>query len=306
MMPEEKAIARKIVPRKALKKLERKIKPDENRMIRTIERPKKFKKDESGIINYSWPTKKLGDLFDIQLGKMLNESARKGELFPYLANFNVRWGSFDFSRLNKMSFSENERRKFSLRTGDLLMCEGGEIGRCAVWTSEDISIFYQKALHRLRPLNQNITSEFIYYYMQHIATKNELPKLVGETSIAHLTKEKLVCLLVPFPPLSEQKAITTLLSTWDLAIEKTERLIAAKEQRFNWLLRKLISKESVNEKWQQEKLGNIAEIRMGSSPSSRAYNEDGKGLPFLQGKADLNNRLSAPRVFTSEVTQECF
>ena len=126
-----------------------------------------------------WQRKKIGELFDVQLGKMLNEKAKKGQLLPYLANFNVRWGSFDLSRLNEMSFSESERKKFSLKPGDLLMCEGGEIGRCAVWQQANKSLYYQKALHRLRPLTTDISSEFVYYYMQHIATQGVLPEASG-------------------------------------------------------------------------------------------------------------------------------
>jgi type I restriction enzyme S subunit len=206
-----------------------------------------------------WPTKKIGELFDVQLGKMLNEKAKHGNLFPYLANFNVRWGAFDFSRLNEMAFSEKEQQKFSLHPGDMLMCEGGEIGRCAIWVGADRPIFYQKALHRLRPLSEHIKAEFIYYYMQYIASKGELPKLVGETSIAHLTREKLLCLRVPTPHLSEQIAITDLLSTWDAAIEKTERLIAAKGLQLEGLVSQLIVTPSrVNGNWKNLRIRDIA------------------------------------------------
>jgi type I restriction enzyme, S subunit len=207
--------------------------------------------------NPVWQRKKIGELFDVQLSKMLNEKAKKGKLLPYLANFNVRWGSFDLSRLNEMSFSETERKKFSLKPGDLLMCEGGEIGRCAVWQQATKSLYYQKALHRLRPLTTNISSDFVYYYMQYIATKGELPKLVGETSIAHLTREKLICLQVPVPSRHEQEQITTVLSSWDKAIGKTERLIITKGKRFSWLLDKMINEESVRNKWMRKKLGEV-------------------------------------------------
>lgn len=207
-----------------------------------------------------WPTKKIGELFDVQLGKMLNEKAKQGVLLPYLANFNVRWGSFDLSRLNNMTFSEKEREKYSLCPGDLLMCEGGEIGRCAVWKGANETIYFQKALHRLRSLNQDISTEFIYYYMQHIASKGDLPKLVGETSIAHFTREKLLCLRVPTPDPSEQTAIASLLSTWDLAIEKSERLIASKEKQFKWLHEQMIFAPARSDKnWKHLPISNIAE-----------------------------------------------
>ncbi len=182
-----------------------------------------------------WPKHKAGELFDIQLGKMLNEKARAGDMFPYLANFNVRWGKFDLIELNRMAFSGREQEKFAIQPDDLLMCEGGEIGRCAVWTGSDSPIFFQKALHRLRPLDGRITSHFMHYFMLHISTKGDLPKLVGETSIAHLTREKLAGLSITVPPRTIQNKIVEVLLTWDTAIEKAERLIVAKNQLLSHL-----------------------------------------------------------------------
>ena len=146
-----------------------------------------------------WSYQEIKHLFKVQLGKMLSKKAMQGDLFPYLANFNVRWGKFDLSHLNKMNFTEKEKIKFILRQGDLLVCEGGEIGRCAVWNSEIKTIYYQKALHSLRPISSNILSKFIYFYIHYISFTGNLSKLVGETSIAHLTREKLLCLKIPVP-----------------------------------------------------------------------------------------------------------
>ncbi|NTV14915.1 MAG: restriction endonuclease subunit S [Desulfobulbaceae bacterium] len=235
-----------------------------------------------------WTMKNVEDLFDVQLGKMLNEKAKQGDLVPYLANFNVRWGAFDLSRLNEMAFSEKEQKKYSLQIGDLLMCEGGEIGRCAVWEGEEKTIYFQKALHRLRPLSKDIKPEFVYYYMQHIASKGELPKLVGETSIAHLTREKLLCLRIPTPAPSEQIAIVGLLSTWDLAIEKTERLMAAKERRYLSISKKYLFGDadqssnttkktkwfSVPDHWEIVKIGKIAK-------DVSTFNNSGENIPVL-------------------------
>lgn len=180
-----------------------------------------------------WPLHKAGELFHIQLGKMLSEKARVGAQLPYLANFNVRWGRFDLSTLNQMAFSDTERERFSIQRNDLLMCEGGEIGRCAVWTDQGSTLFFQKALHRLRPHDERTNTYFMYFFMQYIATRGDLPKLVGETSIAHLTREKLMELPVPLPPRLVQDAIVEALLAWDLAIQKTQELISAKERHFS-------------------------------------------------------------------------
>jgi len=224
----------------------------------------------------SWPKQKIGSLFDVQLGKMLSEKARTGSQYPYLANFNVRWGSFDLSKLNQMAFSEKERAKFALKKGDLLMCEGGEIGRCAVWGDDQCSLFYQKALHRLRPIDDHMNPYFLYYFILYISTKGELPKLVGETSFAHLTREKLIDLRVPVPPRHIQDKIVELLLNWDIAIGKTEKLIEAKEKQFSWLIGRLISQESKKGKWRRIELGEVAEIKKGQQLNVANMVDSGK------------------------------
>ncbi len=225
-----------------------------------------------------WKKKNIGHLFDVQLGKMLNEKAKIGKQYPYLANFNVRWGGFDFSKVNEMSFSERECEKYTLQPGDLLMCEGGEIGRCAVWRGYDKEIYYQKALHRVRPITEECATDYLYIYMQFIAKRGRLTRLVGESSIAHLTREKLLGLSINLPSLPEQKAIADLLSTWDESIEKTERLIRAKEKRFKWLLRELISEQRNSQKgteWKKVKLGEVCKITKGKQLNVAHMKEDG-------------------------------
>jgi type I restriction enzyme S subunit len=93
-------------------------------------------------VSQGWPLAKVGDLFDVQLGKMLSPKAKEGEQFPYLANFNVQWGKFNLENLNTMNFSEREKQKYSLEKGDILVCEGGEAGRCAIWEGQIENCFY--------------------------------------------------------------------------------------------------------------------------------------------------------------------
>jgi type I restriction enzyme S subunit len=223
-----------------------------------------------------WARSVLGDNFDVQLGKMLSEKAKAGLQLPYLANFNVRWGYFDFKKLNTMAFSDQEKKKYKLLKDDLLICEGGEIGRCAVWKNLDFEIYYQKALHRVRPKNDKAITKFLCFYIQLIASQGKLSRLVGETSIPHLTRETLIKLPILLPPLSEQIAIADLLSTWDDAIEKTGRLIEKKEERFRGLLNELIKKPSKNEDWKKFKLGAISKIEKGKQLNIEHMKDDGK------------------------------
>ncbi|MGM8888407.1 restriction endonuclease subunit S, partial [Psychrobacter sp. 1U2] len=103
------------------------------------------------MVPKGWALLTVGDIFDVQLGKMLNKAAKeKQPQLHYLGNSNVRWGEFELSELNSMYFSEREINKYKLEFNDILVCEGGEVGRCAIWERHNSQILYQKALHRLR------------------------------------------------------------------------------------------------------------------------------------------------------------
>ena len=159
------------------------------------------------IINSkSWELKKLGDIADCQLGKMLSQKSKNG-LSPkkYLRNANIRWRKIDIHDLLEMDFNETEKSKFELRKGDLLVCEGGEIGRCAIWNNQIADCYYQKALHRVRPNYRMVTSVYLQEYLYSMAKNNAFSEFVSEVTFSHLTAEKLKNLLVPVPPLSLQE-----------------------------------------------------------------------------------------------------
>lgn len=156
----------------------------------------------------------FGEIFEIQLGKMLDEKKNVGEPRLYLANRDVQWGRCDVSALGSMRFTESDRARFRLRKGDLLVCEGGEVGRTAVWNDEIAECYYQKAIHRLRPLC-DVESRYILHYMRWAADQRLFGKLTSSTSIAHLTKTKLAKFSIPLPPLAEQKRIAAILDAAD-------------------------------------------------------------------------------------------
>ena len=170
-----------------------------------------------------WDNECIGNLFELQLGKMLNKAARETvPRFPYLGNKNVRWSRFDFSELRSMHFDERERKKFRLKAGDLLVCEGGEVGRAALWR-EEYDCYYQKAIHRLRVRDSNrVESRSVLHFMRHAATKGLLTDLSSQSSIAHLTREKLALLRVPLPSLFEQRKIANVLSAVDDLVEQSQ------------------------------------------------------------------------------------
>jgi type I restriction enzyme S subunit len=115
---------------------------------------------------------RLEDVAELRLGKMLDQHKNKGNFQPYLRNLNVRWFGFDLNDLFEMKFSSDEEDRYNIVKGDLVVCEGGEPGRCAVWQS-DKPIKYQKALHRIRS-KKGLSVEYVMYYLHFLAQTGEL------------------------------------------------------------------------------------------------------------------------------------
>lgn len=188
-----------------------------------------------------WRETKVGKEYSVQLGKMLNKVAKeKYPQFKYLTNMNIRWGVFSVDNLNSMYFSENERKKFNLSFGDLLVCEGGDVGRCAIWENNLENCFYQKAIHRVRSLHGNLT-KYLGYILEYFSFIGKFKDIATRTSIAHLTKEQLENTSILLPPLPEQQKIAAILSTWDKAISTTDALLANSRQQKKALMQQFLT-----------------------------------------------------------------
>lgn len=173
-----------------------------------------------------WHETQVADAFDVELGKALNSGARRQPQWPYLANQNVQWGEVVLDEVRTMHFSEGERRKYRLEEGDILVTEGGEIGRTAIWRSPLAECYFQNAVHRLRADLSVVYPEYMSHLMRHEVAAGSFRGLAGQTSIAHLPKSYLETWEFPLPPLEEQRRIAEVLDTVDDAIRSTERLIA--------------------------------------------------------------------------------
>ena len=165
-----------------------------------------------------WKLLQVSEYGVSRLGKMLDGKKIIGNnLKPYLRNSNVLWFGFKLDDLLEMDFDEKDRIEFSLKHGDILMCEGGEIGRCAIWRGELEECYFQKAIHRIR-LNKNIALPEYFVYMFWLHTMNGgLNKYMGAATISHLTGEKLKKMKLPIPPIELQTQFAQI-------VEKTETL----------------------------------------------------------------------------------
>lgn len=151
-----------------------------------------------------WEKKNCDDLFYINLGKMLSAKNYKGDsLKPYLRNINVLWGEISLKDIKEMDFYEKEFEKYRLKKGDILVCEGGEVGRTAIFNLEE-EYFIQNAIHRVRIKQPNILSQYFLYLMKYGVPNGMLEGLVNGVGIKHFTLEKFKTLEIPLPPLSLQ------------------------------------------------------------------------------------------------------
>jgi type I restriction enzyme, S subunit len=164
-------------------------------------------------MSFEWPVVRLGDHVDSCLGKMLDAKKNKGIAQRYLGNSNVRWGNFDLSDLAEMRFESHEEERYGLLPGDLVVCEGGEPGRCAIWTGA-AGMKIQKALHRIRP-KSTFNNYYLYYWMCHAANRGSLEQHFTGTTIKHLTGKAIAALEVPCPPIDVQLAMADVLKTLD-------------------------------------------------------------------------------------------
>lgn len=182
-----------------------------------------------------WPHVRLGDHIDSCLGKMLDAKKNKGLPQPYLGNSNVRWGKFDQVNLAEMRFEPHEEERYGLAPGDLVVCEGGEPGRCAIWTgSKGMKI--QKALHRIRP-KSTLNNHYLYYWFRYAEKLGLLEPYFTGTTIKHLTGKAVTSLKVPLPPIEVQVRMVELLRSLDGTIENIRNQNTALESIVKTLFR---------------------------------------------------------------------
>ena len=175
----------------------------------------------------AWQMRVFEDVAASRLGKMLDAKQQTGKYsYPYLANFNVQWFRFNIENLNQMDFDEDDRAEFELKDGDLLVCEGGEIGRCAVWHNEIQPCFFQKALHRVRCNRQIIHPDYLAWWFKYNCDYDGFTAIAGsKATIAHLPGIKLKQLQVAVPPIELQEQFATFVEQTDKSKYRQEKCI---------------------------------------------------------------------------------
>lgn len=174
----------------------------------------------------------IGQLGHTSLGKMLDAKRQVGELTPYLRNINVRWGRIDLDDLQTTALTDADRDRLVLEEGDLLVCEGGEPGRCAVWSHPESGIAFQKALHRVRIADRRrLTPEFLAAMIEEGIRAGRWERFFTGTTIKHLPQQQLRRLEVPVPPLQLQEGLVAQLSEQRGSLDRLREQVALAERR---------------------------------------------------------------------------
>ena len=241
-----------------------------------------------------WKKVKLGEIAESCLGKMLDADKNRGEYKPYLANINVRWGSFDTENLSLMKFEENEDERYGIKYGDLIICEGGEPGRCAIWKEQVPDMKIQKALHRVRPKPGLVDNFYLFYWFLLAGKRNWIDQYCTGATIKHLPGQKLKEVIVDVPSLATQHRIATILSRYDSLIENYQKQIKLLEETAQRLYKewfvdlhfpghentKIV--DGVPEGWEKKKIEDIFSYVRGRSYTSKELSDSGTILVNLK------------------------
>ena len=233
---------------------------------------------------------------------------------PYLYGTNVRANKLETNEIRYVTREfHTAQSKTALKAGDLLTVQSGHIGETAVVTDQ----FHGANCHALivtRLKQEKADPHYLCFYVNSEIGRARMKGLEVGSTILHINTKDLKKFRVLLPSLPEQKKIAQILSTWDKAISVTEKLLANSQRQKKALMQQLLTgkKRLLNEnggrfigEWCTCTLSEVAHIIMGSSPKSEAYNDNGLGLPLIQGNADIKCRVSCPRVYTSDITKEC-
>ena len=239
-----------------------------------------------------WERVKLGDVSDSCLGKMLDQRKNKGTYKPYLANVNVRWGAFDLDNLQEMKFEDDEDERYGIKYGDLIICEGGEPGRCAIWKEQLPNMKIQKALHRLR-VNEEMDYRYVYYWFLLAGKQGALKQYYTGATIMHMPGQKLKEVVIDKPPLDVQRKIGDYLEAFDDLIENNQKQIKLLEEAAQRLYKEWFvdlrfpgyedveTVDGVPEWWRYKRVEELGEVITGKTPSTSKTEYYGGSIPFV-------------------------
>lgn len=240
-------------------------------------------------MKHDWEYKKLGEVCESELGKTLNQSKDSGNLRPYLCAINIQWDTIDLSTIKQARFEDEEVERYSVEMGDLLICEGGDTGRAAIWNGTPM--LYQNALHRVR-FNSKVTARFALMYLRYLKNIGEIDSKYSKgVTIKHLVKSSLMSIPIPVPPLPIQQQIVAELDKVSEIIEKKKQQVKELDNLAQSIFYDMFGDPMENEMgWEVKALAEIGELSRGVS-KHRPRNAPellGGTMPLIQ-TGDVSN-----------------
>ena len=174
-----------------------------------------------GKLPEGWCLCHIPDVANTLLGKTLDRSKNTGTPKDYLCAINVLWGKFDFTTHKQFLLEKNEYERYAVMKGDLMVCEGGDVGRCAIWEDDSKEIYYQNALHRIR-CKEGVLNYYILYLLWHYKLNGTIDYLCKGVTIKHFTQAVMNKLDILLPPFEEQKRIVAKIEEIFAQLDKIE------------------------------------------------------------------------------------
>lgn len=280
--------------------------------------PQGYKQTELGIIPEDWEVKQIRDGLNLLTDFDANGSfADMAENVQTYNGGGYAWyvRATDLEQntpLSDVKYVDEASYKFlkksSLHGGEVLIAKRGDIGKVYLFQAKTTFATLAPNLYLLK-LNEQVHSTYLYYYLKSINGQKALKDINASTSLGALYKEDVKNLYILYPPIAEQRAIAAALSDVDGLIAALDKKIAKKRLIKQGAMQQLLTGKKrlsgFTDEWVEKKLGEICSIIIGQSPSSEYYNTQNRGLPLIQGNADLENRQQVVRFYTSQITKEC-
>lgn len=255
----------------------------------------------------SWFTSKIGDSCNVLMCKRIfADQTSETEKIPFYKIGTI--GGTPDAFISEELFTSYKRKYNYPKEGEILITCSGTVGKCIPFNGND-AYFQDSNIVWLDNPSSIIKNELLYY----ILGKVNWGKL-NSTTISRIYGSDLRNLKITYPDNSEeQKKIATFLSSVDIKIEQLQKKKQLLEQYKKGIMQKIFKQEirfkdengNNFPEWREKKLGDIATIQMGQSPDSKSYNSEGKGVSLIQGNADIKERKSEPRIYTTQPTKIC-
>ena len=274
--------------------------------------PPNYKGTEAGVIPKEWTSERLGNLFTFKNG--LNKAKRFFGVGTPIVNY---MDVFTYPGLRnahiegRVSLTMQEIKNFEVRRGDVFFTRTSEsldeIGIASVMLDTPPNTVFSGFVLRARPIDTRLNDGYKKYCFSTSTVRQQIVSSGTYTTRALTNGRSLSAVYIPLPSLTEQQAIAEALMDVDEFLDELAALIAKKRDLKHAAMQQLLTGQTrlpgFGGEWVVKRLGDVTEIVMGQSPSSRYYNVQGDGLPLIQGNADVSNRKTVPRVFTTEVTK---